>query len=107
MSQNFDKWIPVDERLPDHGTVVLIVFGPCRIVSIAHFFHGLKSKWLDAVHGTTEYSPDFWQPLPNPPPKLDAFEEWYRKTYFERPIQGRADLRMAFDAGVASAKGQQ
>lgn len=88
-----EDWISVKDRLPNHGDIVLIVFGANQIVAMARYFNKYGGpNWLD-MPGTNEYKPDFWMPLPEPPTKPDPFETWW-----ETIRQGR----MAKVTGVLS-----
>lgn len=75
---NQTNWISVESRLPDQGQTVLIAFGPTRTITLAT--HSLRSEyqWIDPIYGKKAYSPDFWMPLPEAPPKPDPFEEWWK-----------------------------
>lgn len=100
-----NEWIPVSARLPEHGATVLIVFGEARIIGLARFYRTTEIRWLDACHGLEEYNPDFWQPLPDPPPKRDPFIEWYQMASLRacRP-SGLDWYREIWDAAIESTK---
>ena len=61
------KWIPVKERLPEHGDVVLcfMKFGEHRILQ----WDNVSSLWLGYGHGDDWQKADVtnWMPLPEPP----------------------------------------
>lgn len=74
---NTSNWISVKDRLPNHGDIVLIVFGANQIVAMARYFQKYGGpNWLD-MPGINEYNPNFWMPPPAPPPKPDPFETWW------------------------------
>ncbi len=97
-----NQWISVKERLPEHGSMVLIAFGENRMIAVARYFMTSERRWLDACYGREEYAPDFWQPLPEPPPKPDPFEEWW-KTNHSLPCI--ADIRWVVRPDSSSALG--
>ena len=61
------RWIPVEERLPEHGDVVLcfMKFGEQRILQ----WDNVSSLWLGYGHGDDWQKADVtnWMPLPQPP----------------------------------------
>ena len=61
------EWIPVTERLPEHGDVVLcfMKFGEHRILQ----WDNVSSLWLGYGHGDDWQKADVthWMPLPQPP----------------------------------------
>ena len=61
------EWISVDERLPEHGDVVLcfMKFGGQRLL----LWDGVSSRWLGYGLGDDWKKTDVanWMPLPNPP----------------------------------------
>ena len=61
------EWISVDDRLPEHGDVVLcfMKFGGQRLL----LWDGVSSWWLGYGHGDDWQKADVtnWMPLPEPP----------------------------------------
>ena len=61
------EWISVDDRLPEHGDVVLcfMKFGEQRILQ----WDNVSSLWLGYGHGDDWQKADVthWMPLPEPP----------------------------------------
>lgn len=61
------EWISVDDRLPEHGDVVLcfMKFGEQRILQ----WDNVSSWWLGYGHGDDWQKADVtnWMPLPKPP----------------------------------------
>lgn len=62
------RWIPVNERLPEAEEVVLCYFGdhvPCDIGS----YDDVGNAWYDANSSCDEWDawPSHWMPLPEPP----------------------------------------
>ena len=61
------EWISVDDRLPEHGDVVLcfMKFGGQRLL----LWDGVSSRWLGYGLGDDWKKTDVanWMPLPNPP----------------------------------------
>lgn len=61
-----EKWISIDEALPESGSEVLILYNK-RIVTIGHYSDPF---WFRNVFmGTVEVKPTHWMPLPSPPKK--------------------------------------
>jgi hypothetical protein len=57
------RWIPVSERLPPDGTVVLAWNGK-RVV----FGYARDGDWIDTLYGwVIPNGPSHWMPLPEPP----------------------------------------
>jgi hypothetical protein len=57
------EWIPVTERLPDDGVVVLAWLGK-RVV----FGYSREGQWIDTLYGwVLKNEPSHWMPLPAPP----------------------------------------
>lgn len=107
-----NQWISVNDRLPNHGDMVLIVFGENRMIALARYYMTTDRRWLEACYGREEYSPDFWQPLPAVPPKPDPFEQWWNnlpnspygqevKQFFNRVIE-KGHAKLVWDAAVES-----
>lgn len=72
---NTNNWIDVESQTPDYGQPV-IAYSEDRSQRIARYWNtgkwtidgfGVDGEWKGVTH---------WQPLPEPPPKPDAFEEW-------------------------------
>lgn len=65
------RWIPVAERLPEHGYVVLcfMKFGEQRILQ----WDNVSSLWLCYGHGDDWQKADVthWMPLPEPPKEVE------------------------------------
>ena len=62
-----DGWIPVTERLPDDGVVVLAWQGK-RVV----FGYARDGDWIDTLYGwVIPNGPSHWMPLPQPPCEMD------------------------------------
>ena len=61
------EWIPVTERLPEHGNVVIcfMKFGEQRILQ----WDNVSSWWLGYEHGDDWQKADIthWMPMPQPP----------------------------------------
>ena len=56
-------WIPVEERMPAEGTIVLAWDGT-RIV----FGYARDGQWIDTLYGwVIPDGPRHWMPLPEPP----------------------------------------
>lgn len=67
------EWIPIDERLPDPETPVLIVTGEGHVVDAVFYLRGYgKSRFFDRTDSDGEgcvwlcYA-THWMPLPGPP----------------------------------------
>ena len=57
------KWIPVSERMPEDGVVVLAWNGK-RVV----FGYARDGEWIDTLYGwVIPNGPTHWMPLPEPP----------------------------------------
>ena len=57
------RWIPVGERMPAEGTIVLAWDGT-RIV----FVYARDGQWIDTLYGwVIPDGPTHWMPLPEPP----------------------------------------
>jgi hypothetical protein len=57
------RWIPVGERLPAEGTVVLAWDGK-RLA----FGYARAGQWIDTLYGwVIPDGPSHWMPLPEPP----------------------------------------
>jgi len=105
-----NQWISVNDRLPEHGSMVLICFGENRMMAIARYFMTIERRWLDACYGREEYAPDFWQPLPEPPPKYDPFEEWwsnqlilrFQKSATATNLIAHREAKQVWDAAIKS-----
>ncbi len=78
------QWIPVSERLPDVGTMVLVSLpkavreADCTPLGLCDIYGHV---WESATH---------WMPLPDPPPRKLTHEEALRKAY-ESIIKFRMD----------------
>jgi len=58
-----NSWIPVTERLPQDGVVVLAWQGK-RVV----FGYSRDGQWIDTLYGwVIPNGPTYWMPLPAPP----------------------------------------
>ena len=60
-------WIPVAERLPPDGTVVLA----CRGTRVVFCLCGRDDQWIDTLYGWTILDgPSHWMPMPSPPEEM-------------------------------------
>ena len=60
------KWIPVTERLPEKGQVVLVWGGASIYTAKRHNKYGAPMWWK--LNSKTHYcNPTHWMPLPEPP----------------------------------------
>ena len=56
-------WIPAEERLPDVGVRVLVLWdGSCAMVCERY-----DEDWWSYCEGQTKSMPTHWMPLPEPP----------------------------------------
>ena len=63
----FNKWIPVTERLPEHGKVVL-VYGKRGAIYTAWCNSLYKNPGWHKLNSKNHYcDPTHWMPLPEPP----------------------------------------
>ena len=61
------EWIPVAERMPEDGVVVLAWQGK-RVV----FGYARDGDWIDTLYGwVIPNGPSHWMPLPQPPCEMD------------------------------------
>jgi len=66
--RNPPRWIPVEERLPEHGEEVLAYFPPqpyCPNPIVGEAVHAGKGNW-STEHGGW-FHVTHWMPLPEPP----------------------------------------
>lgn len=98
------EWISVKDRLPSGNQVVLAVTEDSNIFTC---WHSSDGHWL--MTGLRPADPGaitHWQPLPEIPPKPDAFEDWW-KVYWhsdERTLSFQKTAKHAWDAAIASTK---
>ena len=62
ISQLLPRWIPVEERLPEDGVLVLAYNRRCD--------YGFRrdGQWIDTLYGgVLAKGPSHWMPLPEPP----------------------------------------
>jgi hypothetical protein len=71
MSDN--QWIPVTERLPERGQLVIVSFrghwGGRREVSAETFWIDERGGWT-GCDSMKNGRPSHWMPLPSPPPEV-------------------------------------
>lgn len=105
---NEQSWISVKDLLPDFGQSVL-VFGEDKAVRVGHVWE--TGKWRIAGFPDDWPFVTHWQPLPDPPPKPDAFKEWMQQHIMDDAVRSFTEplLRKVFEAGAASEreKGKQ
>lgn len=64
------KWIPVDERLPEHfGVFIVAIREPCkeRVGKDCADFDPFAKTWLPSMCWDKGYKITHWMPLPEPP----------------------------------------
>lgn len=62
-----DKWIPVEERMPDAYTPVIVAreYAPGGPLKVEQGCKDVKDWWK--VYGTRTKKVRYWMPLPEPP----------------------------------------
>lgn len=62
LAEKVPRWIPVTERLPEHGWY--LAYGPTIKMEVLHF-HSVEEVWSSERYYNIEVS--HWMPLPEPP----------------------------------------
>ncbi len=102
------EWISVKDRLPDVTRRYLI---HARGDVTEAIFHTGSNSW-EACNSRQFVTAEHWQPLPSPPPKPDAFEEFWNSPATDKVTClacFKDNARLVFEAGAASEreKGKQ
>ncbi len=92
-----NQWISVNDRLPNINERVLGTCGANVVLS----YRNESGFWCE-FDGRISWQPSYWMPLPEPPPKPDPFEEWW-KTNHSLPCI--ADIRWVVRPDSPSALG--
>ena len=67
------KWIPVEERLPDHFGVFVVAIsepGKMRVGKDCADFDPFAKTWLPSMCWDRGYKVSHWMPLPEPPKEV-------------------------------------
>lgn len=100
-----NKWIPVGERLPDAMKVVDAANDRMQITWAAFLSNGHWVQDSENPVGRRLLRVTHWKERCQPPPKPDAFEEFFDKMHGVVCCSKR-DAKEFWDAAVASVKGQ-
>src|SRR6266404_1215856 len=100
------EWISVNDRLPESKLAICavrVLAAACRDVTEANFY--FEGRRWEACSSRKTIHPTHWQPLPDPPPKPDAFMEWYNVASLSNVrLHPLSWYREIWDAAIASTE---